>query len=44
MYAGRIKETKGLQNVTDPKVKALSHRIVRRKMKREMNKEINNES
>lgn len=40
MYAGRIKATKGLQNVTDPKVKAMTHRIVRRKLQREMLKEI----
>lgn len=40
MYAGRIKATKGLQNVTDPLVKAISHRIVRRKLQREMLKKL----
>ena len=42
-YEGRIKATKGLYNVSDPKVKAMSHRIVRRKLQRETQKEINNQ-
>ena len=39
-YAGRIKATRGLHNVSDPKVKAMSHRIVRRKLGRETMREI----
>lgn len=40
LYAGRIKPTKGLQEVSNPTSKAISHRIVRRKLQREMKKEI----
>jgi len=40
-YAGRIKATKGLSNLNDPRTKPLSHRIVRAKTKRETMQEIN---
>jgi len=40
MYASRIKATRGLQCLDQKDSKPLSHRIVRRKMKREMDKEI----
>jgi hypothetical protein len=41
LYEGRIKATRGLQNIRDPKVKAMTHRIVRRKLNRELVKETN---
>jgi hypothetical protein len=40
-YAGRIKATRGLHNLADPRNKPMSHRIVRSQMKREFQKEIN---
>lgn len=40
-YSGRIKPTKGLSNLHDPRTKPISRRIVRAKIKRETMKDIN---
>ncbi len=43
MYQSRIKPTRGLRNLSDPHVKSMSHRIVRRKLKKEMITELGEE-
>jgi len=43
-YSGYIKYTKGLQNLNDPRIKPMTHRIVRSKSKREIMTEINENS
>ena len=40
LYEGRIKATRGLHNIRNPKEKAMTHRIVRRKLQREDIREI----
>jgi hypothetical protein len=40
IYSSCIKYTKGLQNLNDPRIKPMTHRIVRSKMKREIMKDV----
>lgn len=42
-YQSRVKTTRGLNNLNDPKVKPISHRIVRRKLHKEMINELGEE-